>query len=52
MTRSIDLLDPSTEAVIETVPLISVEETEYGLSGSIWTENVGRALRVSRAVQA
>jgi acyl-CoA reductase-like NAD-dependent aldehyde dehydrogenase len=52
MTRSIDLLDPSTEAVIETVPLISVEETEYGLPGSIWTENVGRALRVSRAVQA
>ncbi|MDT7622016.1 MAG: hypothetical protein QOF99_2917 [Pseudonocardiales bacterium] len=27
-------------------------DTEYGLSGSIWTENVGRALRVSRAVQA
>ncbi|HJP80021.1 MAG TPA: aldehyde dehydrogenase family protein [Pseudonocardiaceae bacterium] len=27
-------------------------DSEYGLSGSIWTENVGRALRVSRAVQA
>ncbi|HEX3783654.1 MAG TPA: aldehyde dehydrogenase family protein [Pseudonocardiaceae bacterium] len=27
-------------------------DTEYGLSGSIWTENLGRALRVSRAVQA
>ncbi|MFE6857562.1 aldehyde dehydrogenase family protein [Nocardia sp. NPDC057668] len=27
-------------------------DTEYGLSGSIWTSNVGRALRVSRAVEA
>jgi acyl-CoA reductase-like NAD-dependent aldehyde dehydrogenase len=27
-------------------------DTPYGLSGSIWTQNVGRALRVSRAVQA
>lgn len=27
-------------------------DTSYGLSGSIWTENVSRALRVSRAVQA
>jgi acyl-CoA reductase-like NAD-dependent aldehyde dehydrogenase len=26
--------------------------TEYGLSGSIWTSDVGRALRVSRAVEA
>jgi acyl-CoA reductase-like NAD-dependent aldehyde dehydrogenase len=26
--------------------------TSYGLSGSIWTENVSRALRVSRAVEA
>jgi betaine-aldehyde dehydrogenase len=24
--------------------------TEYGLSGSIWTDNLSRALRVSRAV--
>jgi acyl-CoA reductase-like NAD-dependent aldehyde dehydrogenase len=27
-------------------------DSEYGLSGSIWTENLGRALRVSRAVEA
>src|SRR5439155_19331475 len=27
-------------------------DTEYGLSGSIWTENAGRALRVARAVEA
>jgi len=26
--------------------------TEYGLSGSIWTENLSRAMRVSRAVEA
>jgi acyl-CoA reductase-like NAD-dependent aldehyde dehydrogenase len=27
-------------------------DTAYGLSGSIWTRNVGRAIRVSRAVEA
>ena len=27
-------------------------DTEYGLSGSIWTNDVGRALRVSRGVEA
>ncbi|MGH9068110.1 MAG: aldehyde dehydrogenase family protein [Acidimicrobiales bacterium] len=27
-------------------------DTPYGLSGSIWTENLGRGLRVSRAVDA
>ena len=26
-------------------------DTEYGLSGSLWTRDVGRALRVARAVQ-
>src|SRR5215469_3774218 len=26
-------------------------DTPYGLSGSIWTENVGRAVRVARAVE-
>jgi acyl-CoA reductase-like NAD-dependent aldehyde dehydrogenase len=27
-------------------------DTPYGLSGSIWTGNIGRALRVARAVEA
>ena len=27
-------------------------ESTYGLSGSIWTQNVGKALRVARAVEA
>ncbi len=27
-------------------------DTEYGLSGSIWTRNAGRALRVARAVES
>lgn len=27
-------------------------DTPYGLSGSIWTENIGRALRVSRAIES
>jgi acyl-CoA reductase-like NAD-dependent aldehyde dehydrogenase len=27
-------------------------DTDYGLSGSIWTENLGRAFRMARAVEA
>jgi acyl-CoA reductase-like NAD-dependent aldehyde dehydrogenase len=27
-------------------------DTEYGLSGSIWTQDIGRALRVARGVDA
>ncbi|WP_395307112.1 aldehyde dehydrogenase family protein [Mycobacterium sp. AMU20-3851] len=27
-------------------------DTSYGLSGSIWTDNISRALRVSRAIEA
>ena len=36
----------------ETEALAIANDTEYGLSGSIWTENLDRALRVSRRVQA
>lgn len=32
--------------------LRDVNSSPYGLSGSIWTNNLGRALRVSRAVQS
>lgn len=45
--------------VISVVPFDDEDEavriansTEYGLSGSIWTRDVGRALRVSRGVDA
>jgi len=27
-------------------------DTDYGLSGSIWSQNLGRALRVARAVES
>jgi acyl-CoA reductase-like NAD-dependent aldehyde dehydrogenase len=32
--------------------IIKANDTEYGLSGSIWTRDVGRAIRVSRGIQA
>jgi acyl-CoA reductase-like NAD-dependent aldehyde dehydrogenase len=32
--------------------IAKANDTEYGLSGSIWTRDLGRALRVSRAIEA
>ena len=31
--------------------IAKANDTEYGLSGSIWSQNIGRALRVARAVE-
>jgi acyl-CoA reductase-like NAD-dependent aldehyde dehydrogenase len=31
--------------------LLAANDTEYGLSGSIWTNDLGRAIRVSRGVE-
>ncbi|RJO75073.1 aldehyde dehydrogenase [Nocardia panacis] len=36
----------------EAEAIAMANDTEYGLSGSIWTGDVGRALRVSRAVES
>ena len=32
--------------------IAKANDTEYGLSGSIWTRDLGRAIRVSRGIQA
>jgi acyl-CoA reductase-like NAD-dependent aldehyde dehydrogenase len=36
----------------ETEAIAMANDTPYGLSGSIWTGNVGRAIRVARSVEA
>jgi acyl-CoA reductase-like NAD-dependent aldehyde dehydrogenase len=36
----------------ETDAIAKANDTQYGLSGSIWTRDVGRAIRVSRGIQA
>ena len=36
----------------ESDAVAKANDTEYGLSGSIFTENLGKGLRVARAVQA
>lgn len=36
----------------EAAMLRDVNASPYGLSGSVWTQNLSRALRVSRAVQS
>jgi betaine-aldehyde dehydrogenase len=35
----------------EAEAILIANDSEYGLSGSIWTENGGRALRVARAIE-
>jgi len=60
-------VDPADRAVTEEIfgPVVAVvpfededdavriaNQGEYGLSGSIWTRDVGRALRVSRGIEA
>ncbi|NLS09646.1 aldehyde dehydrogenase [Nesterenkonia sp. MY13] len=58
-TTTPDFTEEIFGPVVSVVPFSTEEEairiandTEYGLSGSIWTDNMDRALRVSRKVQA
>ncbi|WGW11114.1 aldehyde dehydrogenase family protein [Saxibacter everestensis] len=58
-TSSRDFAEEIFGPVVSVVPfkdeaeaIAIANDTNYGLSGSIWTENLGRALRVSRAVEA
>ena len=36
----------------ETEAITMANDSDYGLSGSIWTQNLGKAIRVSRAIEA
>ncbi|MCI2266345.1 aldehyde dehydrogenase family protein [Sediminivirga luteola] len=58
-TSTPDFTEEIFGPVVSAVPFETEEDairiandTEYGLSGSIWTNDLDRALRVSRAVQA
>ena len=44
--------DACCRSTTRPTPSRIANDTAYGLSGSIWTDNLGRALRVSRGVEA
>ena len=50
--RSSARSSPSSRSTTRTTPCGIANEGEYGLSGSIWTRDLGRALRVSRGIEA